>query len=103
MERQGKRVNRTYEANPGEVWEESEFFIDLSWRMDQDGSLGIRKHFESPNRPGEPISVDEYFGWIFDHSVPGLPEAAKGRRPDASGLHAQVRRIRGQEGLLPAL
>jgi anaerobic selenocysteine-containing dehydrogenase len=76
MERQGKKVERTYEANPGEVWEESELFIELSWKMDPDGSLGIREHFESPNRPGEPISVDEYFGWIFEHSVPGLPEAA---------------------------
>jgi anaerobic selenocysteine-containing dehydrogenase len=76
MERAGKRVERTYEANPGEVWEESELFIELSWEMDKDGSLGVRQHFESPNRPGEPISVDEYFGWIFEHSVPGLPEAA---------------------------
>lgn len=76
MERAGKRVDRTYEANPGQVWEESELFIELSWRMDPDGSLGVREHFESPNRPGEPISVDEYFGWIFEHSVPGLPEAA---------------------------
>ncbi|RMG13726.1 MAG: formate dehydrogenase [Deltaproteobacteria bacterium] len=76
MERAGKKVHRTYEANPGEVWEEAEFWIDLSWRMDEDGSLGIRKHFESPYRKGEPISMDEYWGWIFEHSVPGLPEAA---------------------------
>jgi len=76
MERAGKRVDRTYEANPGQVWEESEFFIELSWHMDPDNELGIREHFESRQRPGEPISVDEYFGWLFEHSVPGLPEAA---------------------------
>ncbi len=76
MERMGKRVDRTWEANPGEVWEEVEFWIDICWKLDPDGALGIREHFESPGRPGEKITVDEYFGWIFDHSVPGLPEAA---------------------------
>lgn len=76
MERLGKPVKRTYEANPGEVWEENEFWIDLSVRMDPDGSLGIRKHFESPYRPGEIVTIDEYYQWIFENSVPGLPEAA---------------------------
>ncbi len=75
-ERDGKTYNRTYEANPGEVWEETEFWIDLSWRIDPDGELGIRKWFESPNDPSRPVSVDEYYGWMFENSVPGLPEAA---------------------------
>ncbi len=51
----------TYEANPGEVWEEDEFWIELSWRIDPDGALGIRQYFESPYRPGEKITVDEYY------------------------------------------
>jgi anaerobic selenocysteine-containing dehydrogenase len=76
MERAGKKVRRTHEANPGEVWEEVELWIDLSARMDPDGSLGIRKWFESPYREGELVTVDEYFRWIFENSVPGLPEAA---------------------------
>jgi len=76
MERAGQKVRRTYEANPGEVWEESEFWIDLSWKMDPDGGLGVREFFESPTRAGEPISMDEYWAWIFENSVPGLPEAA---------------------------
>ena len=58
------------------MWEESEFWIALSWKIDPDGSLGIRRYFESPYRPGEPITMDEYYGWMFEHSVPGLPEAA---------------------------
>lgn len=74
--RQGKEVTFTYEANPGEVWEEDEFWIELSWRIDPDGSLGIRKHFESPYRAGEKINIDEYYQYIFER-VPGLPEAAK--------------------------
>ncbi|MCC7360660.1 MAG: molybdopterin-dependent oxidoreductase [Anaerolineales bacterium] len=76
LERAGHKVNRTYEANPGQVWEETEFWIDLSWEIDPDGSLGIRPYFESPSRPGERITVDEYYGWMFEHSVPGLPAAA---------------------------
>ena len=47
-----------------------------SWRIDPDGALGIRRHFESRERPGEKLTVDEYYRWIFEHSVPGLPERA---------------------------
>ncbi len=43
--RAGKKVEFTYEVNPGEVWEEDEFWIELSWRIDPDGSLGIQKAF----------------------------------------------------------
>lgn len=69
--------SRTHEFNPGEVWEENEFWIDLSWRIDPDGSLGIRRWFESIDKPGTPIGVDEYYSAMFAESVPGLPEAAK--------------------------
>ena len=75
-EKRGEKINATYEANPGEVWEEAEFWIALSWKIDPDGSLGIRKFFESPYRPGEQITVEEYYRWIFENSVPGLPETA---------------------------
>ena len=76
MERLGQTVEFTYQANPGEVWEENEFWMELSWRIDPDGSLGIRKLYGSPYRPGEKVTVDEYYRWMFEHSVPGLPEAA---------------------------
>ena len=76
LERAGHPVKFTYEANPGEVWEENEFWIELSTSMDPDGSLGIRQWFDSPYRPGETITVEEYYRWIFENSVPGLPEAA---------------------------
>jgi len=74
--RMGREVTYTYEVNPGEVWEEDEFWIELSWRIDPDGSLGIRKHFESPYRKGEKITIDEYYQYIFEHTK-GLPETAK--------------------------
>jgi anaerobic selenocysteine-containing dehydrogenase len=76
MEKLGRKVQFTYEANPGQVWEEDEFWIEISWRIDPDGSLGIRRWFESPYRPGEKLTVTEYYRWIFENSVPGLPEKA---------------------------
>jgi anaerobic selenocysteine-containing dehydrogenase len=75
-EREGARFNYTWEANPGEVWEEDEFWINLSWKIDPEGTLGIRKYFESPYRAGEMVSVEEYYRWMFENSVPGLPQAA---------------------------
>ena len=75
-EKLGRPVADTRESNPGEVWEENEYWFELSWRIDPDGSLGIRKYFESPYRPGEKVTVDEYYRWIFENQVPGLPEKA---------------------------
>lgn len=81
--RNGTPFNFTYDVNPGQVWEEDEFWIELSWRIDPDGSLGIRKHFISPYRPGEKITVDEYYQYIFEHT-PGLKE--KAAQEDLSAL-----------------
>jgi anaerobic selenocysteine-containing dehydrogenase len=75
-ERMGETITDTRQVNPGEVWEENEFWIELSWRIDPDGGLGIRRYFESRARPGERLGVDEYYGWMFEHSVPGLAETA---------------------------
>jgi anaerobic selenocysteine-containing dehydrogenase len=72
----GQKVRYSYESNPGEVWEEDEFWTALSWHIDPDGSMGIRRWFESQEQPGTPLGVDEYYGYIFSNSVPGLPEAA---------------------------
>ena len=74
--REGREVRFTHEVNPGEVGEEDEFWIELSWKMDPDESLGIRDHFKSPYRNGEKINIDEYYQYIFEN-VPGLPETAQ--------------------------
>lgn len=73
--RAGNPVRYTWEANPGEVWEEDEFWLELSWEIDRDDDLGIRQHFISPWRPGEKITIDEYYRYIFER-VPGLVEKA---------------------------
>jgi anaerobic selenocysteine-containing dehydrogenase len=77
-ERTGEPVSDTRQVNPGQVWEENEFWIELSWRIDPDGALGIRRYHESVRHPGTKLTVEEYYGHIFEHSVPGLPEAAAG-------------------------
>lgn len=104
--RAGEHLTDTRETNPGEVWEENEFWIELSWRIDPDGRLGIRKFYESIEHPGEKLSVDEYYGYMFEHSVPGLPEAAAAqnltpleymRRFGAFEISKNVGRVFGQE------
>jgi anaerobic selenocysteine-containing dehydrogenase len=76
QEKLGRKDEFTYQSNPGEVWEEDEFWIELSWRIDPDGSLDVRKYYESPYRPGQKLTIEEYYRWIFENSVPGLPERA---------------------------
>ncbi len=75
-QRAGEDVDDTRDVNPGEVWEENEFWLELTWRIDPTGSLGIRQYAESKRLPATRLSVDEYYEWIFDNSVPGLPEKA---------------------------
>src|SRR5205807_2970017 len=80
MEREGRTFEWTWQAHEaagiGQVWEEDEFWIELSWRIDPDGALGIRKYFESPYRAGQKLQIEEFYRWIFENSVPGLAEAA---------------------------
>jgi anaerobic selenocysteine-containing dehydrogenase len=76
-ERAGHASASTLGTNPGEVWEEDEFWIELSWRIDPDGALGIRKYFEAPDAPGTKMTMESYYRWLFEHSVPGLPEKAR--------------------------
>lgn len=73
--RAGKEVKHTYEVNPGEVWEEDEFWLELSWAIDRENDLGIREHFISPYREGEKITIDEYYQYIFE-KTPGLKAKA---------------------------
>ncbi|MGE0707956.1 MAG: molybdopterin dinucleotide binding domain-containing protein [Planctomycetota bacterium] len=74
--RLGQGVSDTRDANPGEVWEEMELFLALTWRIDPDGSLGIRRHVEGPGRPGQPMTADDYLRAVF-RGVPGLAAAAE--------------------------
>ena len=74
---------RTHEYNPGEVWEENEFWIDLSWRIDPDGSLGIRQWFESPSGPAPRSASTSTTEAVREGSraCPTTPRPRPARRP----------------------
>ncbi|MDH5404542.1 MAG: molybdopterin-dependent oxidoreductase, partial [Candidatus Heimdallarchaeota archaeon] len=76
LRRKGTPVEKTFESNVGNVWEEDEFWFELSWNIDPDGSLGIRQHFESPSKKGQLITIDEYYKTIFDN-IPAVVEESK--------------------------
>lgn len=64
-------------AGLGEIWEESEFWINLLYHhVDPDGSLGIKQFWESKRNPGKPVTIAEYFNDAFS-LVPGLAQAAQ--------------------------
>ena len=70
--------------NPGEVWEENELWIELSWRIDPDGSARhppLVRVEGAAGREARPSTSTT--ATIFEHSVPGLPEraAAEGLTP----------------------
>jgi len=64
-------------AGLGEIWEEAEMWVNLLFHhVDPDGSLGIRKYWESKNNPGKPITMAEYFDGAFG-LLPRLTAAAE--------------------------
>ena len=95
MEKKGKKVTHTHESNPGEVWEESEFWVALSWRIDPDGSLGIRKYF----RIAVPARRKDHERRVLRVDLREFRPRPAGRRhegrPDAAAVHAALRRLQG--------
>ena len=91
------RSTDTREANPGEVWEENEFWIELSWRIDPDGSLGIRQCFESQERAGREADRGRVLRLDLRELGPGPAGEGEGRGPDAARVHAPLRRVRGRQ------
>jgi len=70
-------------AGLGEVWEENEFFAELlSLHVDPDGSLGVRKYWESAKNPGKPVTVKEYYDAAFS-LLPKLKKAANKLYPNS--------------------
>src|SRR6266849_1922663 len=73
-QRNGEDVNDTREVNPGEVWEENEFWMELTWRIDRDGSLGISRKvgaiYEETVPSGELDDVaEDRFGCVFTRAA----------------------------------
>ena len=80
-ERLGETVHDTREVNPGEVWEENEFWIELTWRIDPDGALGIRQYVESKRAAGREARRSTSTTAASSRTpCPGLPERAAAER-----------------------
>lgn len=60
----------------GEIWEEDEFFVNLAFAIDPDGSLGIRKYWESKQNPGKPVTIEEYYNAVFS-KLPKLSQVCQ--------------------------
>ncbi|MEM0374250.1 MAG: molybdopterin-dependent oxidoreductase, partial [Sulfolobales archaeon] len=58
----------------GEVADWLETVVYLGWYIDPDGSLGVRKYYESKINPGKPIDVpDEFYQAYYDILVKDYP------------------------------
>ena len=86
----------TREVNPGEVWEENEFWIELSWRIDPDG---VARHppllrvagaarREAHRRRVLPLDLRALGA--------GAARAGRRRGPHPARVHAPLRRVRGR-------
>lgn len=64
-------------AGLGEVWEENEFWFQLCTDyIDPDGSLGVRKMWESKRHPGKTVTIAEWYDAAFGDNLPKLKETA---------------------------
>jgi anaerobic selenocysteine-containing dehydrogenase len=69
-------------AGLGEIWEEVEWWINLAFAIDPDGSLGIKEYWESKRHPGKPVTVAEYFNDAHA-TLPNLKKAAHAAYPNS--------------------
>jgi hypothetical protein len=64
-------------AGLGEVWEENEFWFQLCVDyIDPDGSLNIKKMWESKRHPGKPVTIAEWYDAAFGDNLPKLKQTA---------------------------
>ena len=64
-------------AGLGEVWEENEFWFDMCVNyIDPDGTLGVRKMWESKRHPGKPVTIAEWYDAAFGDNLPNLKKTA---------------------------
>jgi anaerobic selenocysteine-containing dehydrogenase len=64
-------------AGLGEVWEENEFWFDMCVNyIDPDGSLGVKKMWESKRNPGKPVTIAEWYDAAFGDNLPNLYKTA---------------------------
>jgi anaerobic selenocysteine-containing dehydrogenase len=64
-------------AGLGEIWEENEFWMNMAVNyIDPDGSLDVKKHWESKINKGKPVTIAEWYDAAFS-KLPKLVKTAK--------------------------
>ena len=96
-EKLGQPVRYTYETNPGEVWEEDEFWIEFppgaSTLM---GASGCGSTLSRPIARAKNSPLTSITSGSSRTACLACPRGCRGPGPDAAGLHAQIRRLRRQ-------
>ncbi|WP_200763770.1 molybdopterin-dependent oxidoreductase [Nitrosophilus alvini] len=81
-------------AGLGEVWEENEFWFNMAFKIDPDGSLGVREQWESKKHPGRPVTIAEWYDAAF-RNLPNLTKAAEAAYPNSEYPVYEFMRDRG--------
>ena len=92
-ERAGEKFEYTYQANPGEVWEEDEFWINLSWAIDPDGSMGIRQVVRIAVSCRAEAHGRRILRLDLRELCAGPARGREERESHAAAIHAQVRGV----------
>ena len=75
-ERLAESFDATWQANPGEVWEEDEIWTDLSWRVDPDVILRVG------NSKAAKLTVDgQEYGMLGKKALPVEYRLQQGKTP----------------------
>ena len=84
--------------NPGEVWEENELWIDLSWRIDPGRRARDPQALRVEARAGQQAHASTSTTASSSRTpCRACPSSAQRRGPDAARVHAPLRRLRDRE------
>ena len=97
LEKEGKKFNTTYEAHEaagiGQVWEEDEFWIELSWRVDPGRLAGYSQTFRVALRAGQEDDGRRLLSLDLREQRAGTAGSCGEGGFEAARIHAQVRRV----------
>ena len=97
LEKQGKKFNTTYEAHEaagiGQVWEEDEFWIELSWRVDPGRLARYSQIFRVALRARQEDDGGRLLSLDLREQRAGTAGSCGEGGFKAARIHAQVRRV----------
>ena len=93
-ERLGQTVTDSRQVNPGEVWEENEFWIELSWRIDPDGCTRHPPVSRVTRMPGREAHRRRVLRLDVRELRARPARTRRGRGPHPAAVDAPLRRLR---------